>query len=449
MGKRFLMAAFIAGVSIDLLLLFFVVHDHWFFEEPEWDFLQTVLDRVTSRLGQGLVGVSILASLYAGLKRSPEDLGRWILRLLRRLTHHVSVLSGLALAGAGLAYLFFSGVRFHPPISQDSSSVLITPDGSEAYVALAVGENEGVVLWRELKTPETGCGVMSISADEEHAWHAVKIGQETGKQEPFTWTAGRPAQLAYVPRTDQILVTDELFNSIVVISRRSHRAVHIISGVGFAPRSIVITADGHKAYVSSEQPLPEGRIAVIDLLSQPYPRLTGTAISVPAPQGMAIRGRRLYVATEAGAGRDPVFMVNTTTDRVLDWLPGFATGLKVAIGGESGERLYVTHGLLGAINISGRKLQLGHAPALAATGVIAVTEDRRTVLLDSGSQLTEFDANTNKIGASVAVELKPSTGTPPGLAISGGRAYAWSPGEGNLYTFEVNSPPPFCRPPQH
>jgi len=431
MSGKFLVLSFFGAIAVNLLLLLLVVHDRWFLEEPEGHFFLTVLDASTLRIGQVLVLISILVGLYIGVMPSTDVLGQRFLNVLRLLTSErvalVALSVGLTLSSIGLAYLFFSGARFYPVISQGSSSVLITPDGLEMYFT---AEADGAVFWQDLQTPHAKYESIRIGRNGD--LQAVQVGQETGS----LWTPGQPSQLAYVPHADQILVTDVKFNSIVVISRRTHRAVHIISGVGFAPRSIVVTPDGRKAYVGSEQPIPTGQIAVIDLLAKPYPQLEETKISVPSPEGMAIRGRRLYVATQSGAGHDAVFVVNTVTDRILDWVPGFAVGIKLAVVGQAGKKLYVSRGhSLGVVDLSMRKLRQSLSIALdTSTTVIGVTEDGRTALVANGTRLTAIDTDHDAVRLSVDLPAAAN-----GIAISKNRAYALIPQAGQLLTFDIRS----------
>lgn len=439
MPKSFLIVAFFSAVVINLTLLILVVHDRLFFEEPERQFLLTALDQATLRVGQVLVLVSILVGLYAGAMPSTEALGQRFLNALRLLTNNgllsVGCVAILTISAAGLIYLFLSGARFFPKISQGSSSILVTPDGSEMYVAL---ESKGVVLWQQLQAPHSRSREIRIGAEINDS-NSIDVGQENAS----LWTPGQPSQLAYVPQADQILVTDVKFNSIVVISRRTHAPVHIISGVGFAPRSIVVTPDGHKAYVASEQPIPTGQISVIELLAEPYPQLKVLRIGVPSPEGMAIRGRRLYVATQSGAGQDALFVVDTATDRILDWVPGFAVGIKVAVAGEAGKKLYVSRGhSVGVLKIAGRKLQLGRSiPLDTSTTAIAVTQDGRTALVANGRRLTAIDTDSDEVRLSVDLAAAAT-----GVAISDNRAYAWIPEAGQLFTFDIRSLLPGAHP---
>jgi DNA-binding beta-propeller fold protein YncE len=409
-------------IAANLVLLFMVAHDRWFLEEREGRFLLTLLDAATQRVGQIFVVVSILVGLYAGSIPSTEALEQRTLNILRLWASQRLLLTSevvLTIAAFGLAYLFLNGARFFPKIAQGSSSVLITPDGAELYIAR---ENDGVVSWQDLQAPR-------------REMHSIEIGQNTESK----WTPGKPAQLAYVPQADQILVTDLRFNSVVVISRRTHQPIHTISGVGFAPRSIVVTPDGHKAYVASEEPIPTGQIAVIELLAKPYPQLDVIKISVPSPEGMAVRGRRLYVATQSGAGQDAIFVVNTATDRIVNWVPGFAVGIKIAVVGHDGRKLYVSRGnALSVLNISRGKLVPGESISLEPTAAaIAVADDGRTALVANGSRITAIDTEHDKVCLSTP-NLGPGN---VGIAVSQNRAYAWiqAADRNQLYLFDIRS----------
>lgn len=421
---------------VDLVLLFFWVHDRWFFEEPEGRFLLTALDGITLRAGQVAVILSVLVGIYAGVLLRSEEVEQKFVNSLRFLTRGQNALMGtiLALFAAGLilGYLFFVGPRFYPAIAQGGSAVLVTPDGSEIYVA---DERHGVVLWKDLAEP--------------HAeFQEIPIGQETGTG----WVQGQPTRLAFVRQTEQILVTDVKFNTVVVIERRTHRPRHIIAGVGFAPRFVVVTPDGHKAYVSSEQPIPTGNIAVIDLTEPAYPKLKDTKISVPSPEGMAIRGRQLYIATQSGAGHDPVFIVDTATDSIVDWVHDFAVGVNLTIVGSDGRKIYVARGNyplpgatrrspLGVIDLSAQQPQARKSIALGFNiSWVAVTNDGATALVVNDNQITAIDTTTDKVLGSVPL----SSGT-TGLAVTGFRVYAWLPDEPRLFTFDVRSLVPAVR----
>jgi len=443
MSGKILVGLFVGLSIVNVTLLFLVVHDRWFYEEPEGAFLLTALDAATLRIGQVIVLISLLIGFYAGVMPSTETLEQRLLDFLHLVTRGGLALAGLTLAltvsGSVLGYLFFSSVRFYPRISQGSSAVLITPDGAELYVALP---DDGAVLWKDLAAPHAKNEIIPIGKARDDSSQSIQIGQETAA----LWTPGEPSQLAYVAQTDEVLVTDVKFNSVVVISRRTHRPVHIISGVGFAPRAIVVTPDGHKAYVSSEQPIPTGQIAVIDLLAKPYPQLKEKKISVPSPEGMAIIGRRLYVATQSGASHDAVFVVNTATDEIMNWQPGFAVGVGAAIVGQAGEKLYVTRGNfplpgdpkkspVGVIDISGSQLEARPSISLDFnTTLIAATEDGHTALVANGLRLTAIDAINDRVQLSAALG-----GAPTGLAISNNRVYAWLPTVPQLLTFDLRS----------
>jgi DNA-binding beta-propeller fold protein YncE len=161
---------------------------------------------------------------------------------------------------------------------------------------------------------------------------------------------------------------------------------------------------------------------------------------------MAIRGRQLYVATQSGANHDAVFVVDTATDRIISWMPGFAFGESAAIVGKGGGKLYVTRGNfplpgdptkspLGVLDISASRLQVRPSiPLNFDTTVIAVTEDGRTALVANGSQLTAIDTDRDQVCLSVGLSAAPA-----GLAISRNRVYAWIPDARQLFTFDLRS----------
>ena len=51
----------------------------------------------------------------------------------------------------------------------------------------------------------------------------------------------------------------------------------------------------------------------------------------------------LYVATQCGGGKDPVFMINTATNKIEGSIPNLAVGTSVAVSAD-GARLYVSRG---------------------------------------------------------------------------------------------------------
>ncbi|WP_148302392.1 hypothetical protein [Leptospirillum ferriphilum] len=315
---------------------------------------------------------------------------------------------------------------------------MITPDGAEIYIA---DQKDGLILWQDLQEPHGG-------------FSTIRIGQETGSG----WTQGEPSRLVFLPeksyRRAQIVVTDVKFNSIVFIDQLTKRVVRRISDVGFAPRTIVVTPDGRKAYIGSEQPIPTGSIAILDL-NHPIPHLEDKRISVPSPEGMAIFGRRLYVATQSGGGNDPVFIVDTVSDKVKSWIPGFAVGCNIAIVPPYGKKIYVARGNYPLSSIGEEKqsplgvIQIGSWPRYQEkvsqpiplafnVPLVIVTKDGKTALVANGDKITAIDTrNDHVVGRSINLSSEAD-----GFAVSKDRVYVWLPNDKpnpRLFTFDLRS----------
>src|SRR5437899_5510345 len=113
---------------------------------------------------------------------------------------------------------------------------------------------------------------------------------------------------------------------------------------GLNPHSLVVTPDEGKLYVAVEQPAPQGVVRIVELNeTKGYP--AHSIDGVNCPEGLAISpdGRKLYVASQCASGQDPVFVIDTKTDKVVKAIAGFAVGLDIVIAQE-GRRLYVERG---------------------------------------------------------------------------------------------------------
>jgi hypothetical protein len=98
MPGKILVGLFVGLAIVNVALLFFVVHDRWFCEEPEGAFLLTALDAATLRIGQVLVLVSLLVGFYAGIMPSTETLEQRLLDFLHLVTRGSLASAGLTLA---------------------------------------------------------------------------------------------------------------------------------------------------------------------------------------------------------------------------------------------------------------------------------------------------------------------------------------------------------------
>ena len=60
-------------VLIDVILLNYFVHDYWFLEEPIGIFSLAALDEVSKRIGQILIVLGVILSIFLGLAVGPLD----------------------------------------------------------------------------------------------------------------------------------------------------------------------------------------------------------------------------------------------------------------------------------------------------------------------------------------------------------------------------------------
>src|SRR5262249_21167804 len=132
-----------------------------------------------------------------------------------------------------------------PPSSMVLSTIDVTPDQREIYVAL-----------------DKVAQVAIFDAGSQQQIGSISIGNQMFKN-------GRPQILALAPRRGQngeLYVVDGNANELIVFDRKKRGDVVARIPVGQNPRFIAITPDQRKAYVSNEQPAPQGSISVIDLV---------------------------------------------------------------------------------------------------------------------------------------------------------------------------------------
>jgi len=121
-----------------------------------------------------------------------------------------------------------------------ASAILVTPDAKEIYY---VDENNGKIVVVE-NLPQAASGLKT---------KAVIDVNRSG-------SAAHPERLALNPITNRLYVTDSRSDEVIVIDRSHDNDVETRIPVGRIPRSIVFTANGEKAYVSNEGPIPQGAL---------------------------------------------------------------------------------------------------------------------------------------------------------------------------------------------
>jgi sugar lactone lactonase YvrE len=254
-----------------------------------------------------------------------------------------------------------------------------------------------------------------------------------------------------------VYVVDSAHSKIHLIDVATNTVLDRTIATGATPRSIAITPDRRKIFVSNEQPVPTGSISVIEL-DEPGDngRIVAELRDVACPQGLAMSrdGTRLFVASQCGGGNDPVFILDTRTHRVVSSISGLAVGVSVTLDPDD-ETLYAARGNhpcrkpdggrgspFSVVNIRERKI--AHTICLdTSVNWIAVSRDGAFVFVANGSAISVFDGKRVKLmGAAALVHTIPLEGPVGGLAVAEDNSvYAWIPSTPRLFLYSPGIAP--------
>lgn len=378
---------------LDLLLALWRVREVYFVSVPIFQFAAIAWGVLTGAITVAAtlirVGGAVLRALR-GMTAEPRPFS--IDETIRIVIHFGGmVLSPLPRSLSALALLVVAGyflLESHPlELPPISSSVVVIPKGSEKFIYIAVSDNGEIELRR---------------ATELSKYARIPIGTSGNIGE-----RGRPEQMLAVRRGQShwIFVTDTKSNKVHVIE--GDTVIGSFS-VGLAPRSLAVTPDRRKLFVSNEQPVPNGIIQAFDI-DGPDPNkylVTATIQNITCPEGLALspRGNLLYVATQCGGGKDPVFIINTATNKIEGSIPNLAVGTSVAVSSD-GSRLYVSRGNypcqmsngeggspLSILDTQSKKV-LNTVCLHTSVGPIAISRDKdgRYLFVGNGDRMTVFD----------------------------------------------------------
>ena len=225
---------------------------------------------------------------------------------------------------------------------------------------------------------------------------------------------GAPTCLAVAPTRRELYATDTNSNELLVIDRL--RRMERIP-VGLNPRWLAVSPDERKAYVSAEQPIPDGgRISVVDLVHR---RVIKEITKVNCPEGLAVSpdGRRLYVATQCGAGQDPLLVIDTGSDEVIASSRGHGVGIMPLVS-PKGDIVYVAlqkPDRIWVVATRGNR-EVASIPIRDGISAMAVTPDGKYLLVGGGAGITILDTtsyatvNTVSIPVPVAIAVSPGYG---------------------------------------
>jgi DNA-binding beta-propeller fold protein YncE len=273
-----------------------------------------------------------------------------------------------------------------------SSSVVVVTRGDDKFIYVADSDKGEVLVYQSKALNEP----------------VAKIPIGTHGNQPGR---GRPENMIELHRDDKvhlIFVTDTVYNQVHIINLNGNTVSNSDLSIGLAPRSLAITPDQKKLFVSIEQPAPNGTIRVFDISSdnpQDF-HLTSTISQVNCPEGLSISpdGRRLYVATQCSGGEDPVLVIDTATNKALYAIRKLAVGSSVTVS-HDGRQVFVGRGNFPCARpnpdeagspFSVVSLDDGKISSFClrtSVGPIALSRDpnQRLLFVGNGTRLTVFD----------------------------------------------------------
>ena len=231
---------------------------------------------------------------------------------------------------------------------------------------------------------------------------------------------------------------------------------------GNTPRSIAITPDGRKLFISNEQPIPTGSITVVEIGDAANgARIVDEIHTVACPQGLAMdrNGTTLYIASQCGGGDDPVFALDTRTHRIVSAIRGLAVGVSVALDPDD-ETLYAARGNyrcakpgggfgspFSVVDLQSRKV--GPTICLdSGVNLIAVSRDGDFIFVANGALISVFDGkrlrNAKRLpkeqqdaaGEAALVHPIPLEGAVAGIGVAEDNSvYAWIPSSKRLFLY--------------
>ncbi len=230
--------------------------------------------------------------------------------------------------------------------------------------------------------------------------------------------AGLPRGIGRTPDNKYlyvVYVTDDPAQKghVAIIALPNHEVIDTLE-VGYSPRWIAVSPDGDHVYVSNVYGEPrdhfDGSISMIDAKERKV--MQGREIkNVNCPEGLAISPdeSRLYVASQCGAGADPLFILDTTTGHRIAEVPGLAVGNSVLLSID-GKKAYVSRANfnyfdsvsksfgapLSIIDTASNRIIKTFILQIS-TGGVALTPDGKYALVTNGFQLSVIDTQTDEL----------------------------------------------------
>lgn len=428
-------------LPLDLFLVLWKVREEYFPGTPVLQFVTVawggVGGAITGAATLIRVGGAVLRVLRGGRAKprpfSLDETIRTIVRycdtLLSTLPRSLTVLALLVAA----TYLLIKPQHLQSlDLQITSSSVVVISKGSEKFIYVADTDQGEILVTR--------------ATELSKVYARIPVGTSGNLGE-----RGRPERMLAVKhgKSHRVFTTDTRSNKVHVIE--GDTVIGSFS-VGLAPRSLAVTLDGRKLFVSNEQPVPNGTIQAFDI-DGPDPNryvVTATIRNVACPEGLALSpgGDLLYVATQCGGGKDPVFIINTATNKIVGAIPDLAVGTSVAASAD-GARLYVSRGNypcklsngeggspLSIVDLLSRKI-VNTVCLHTSVGPIAISRDKdgRYLFVGNGDGMTIFNRKSLDTSDRNLNEIPLGSGVSGiGVAEDNG-VYAFVPGKNLLFLY--------------
>ena len=356
-------------IPINLFLALWLWHDLSFDTESYPDYSLRVL-RIASEI-IGWLGVLLFlwaaVSLWTSPGRRPNfnEVYEFLARRSSPLRDHRRI---PLITTALLVLAAFLGAQIRATqrilrVIPAAGTMLVTPDGSNVFYA----DSAGTVWEIDPQHPKSPPVPLSLGG-LEHPQQAFYLA--LAPRNNLLCVLLRPAQLA-----------------LVHLSNRN--AVEYVP-LDQEPTRLVITIDEHRAYVACIQPAPNGTIDVIDLSSAAR---VSRIHSVGCPIDVAVSGndKLMYVSTECGGGRDPIYTVSVRSNKVVSSLPGFAVGGPIQLSPD-GKHLLAYHSQ--RISVIDVRSHTESDVIPCESGMFRLTPDGHFVVAYRDSQFAIYDAVT-------------------------------------------------------
>lgn len=441
--------------AADFALAIMAVRTRWYVSSPLFTFLVALYGTASGIIVAGYGGIRLLQAIQARISGSALSqrlsideiialIAVWFWERTNRPAWLISEIFVLAVLAAALTIAVIGKNALSV-----ASPVMAFKWGTDTRIYIADGAKSVVLAVRASNLRrQDEIRIGSSGAATSVGWPNSLV------LDPAALNSGTPRPYLYVVDSEQ--------GKIDIIDLTTDTVLDRYIPAGKTPRSIAITPDGRKLFVSNEQPIPTGSITVIDIgESHTNVRIIEEIRTVACPQGLAISrdGTTLYVASQCGGGNDPVFALDTRTHRIVSVIPGLAVGVSVSLDPDD-ETLYAARGNFQCIKAGGgrgspfsvvdlKSRKVGPTICLeTSVNWIAVSRDGDFVFVANGNQISVFDGRLlreakripaqaqERAGLAALVHHIPLEGGVGGIGVTDDNSvYAWIPSSRRLFLY--------------